>query len=125
MRAVNQSYNTWKDTCQNGSAPQINQASQAVKEHTSEADELLDEMQKANGMSRIRILLLTVPLCPSHQQFSLGPQRMLILTIACFPVLIIDLVVTLPVASCRHCGERPHKIRFRRRRDECSQGIRQ
>jgi hypothetical protein len=35
--------------CQNGSAPQINAAVAEVKEHIAEADELLEEMQKANG----------------------------------------------------------------------------
>jgi nitrate/nitrite-specific signal transduction histidine kinase len=49
MRLVNQTYSQWKELCKHGSAPQINAAAADVREHVAEADELLDEMQKANG----------------------------------------------------------------------------
>ena len=51
MRHVTTTFNTWKDACVNGSAPQINGAAAQVREHMEEATELLDEMQKANGTS--------------------------------------------------------------------------
>ena len=50
MRSVNQTYNEWKELCKHGSAPQINGGAAQAKEHIVEAEELLDEMQKANGM---------------------------------------------------------------------------
>lgn len=57
MRSVNQTYNEWKEFCKSGSAPQINAACAQAKEHIVEAEELLEEMQKANG-TRISILNL-------------------------------------------------------------------
>jgi len=49
---VNSTFQTWKEECKNGSAPQINAAAVTVKEHIGEAEELLNELQQANGTSQ-------------------------------------------------------------------------
>ena len=49
MRSVNTLFQEWKNECTNGSAPSINAAAAAVKEHITETEELLTELQSANG----------------------------------------------------------------------------
>lgn len=50
MREIDKLFNNWKSLCQNGSAPQINQAKNDLFAILTDVEETLIQMDKANCM---------------------------------------------------------------------------